>query len=149
MYADIEASNWLPFGQQGAPVFYAFIDPQCGHCHAFMQDLRGDILPNGKAQLRMIPVGFKDQTQAQAAFLLATPNPQDRWFKHLDGDTAALPARTEINKQGIQKNLAIMQSWEFDVTPLIVYKSKDGTVKIVQGRPKDLLGMIADLGARS
>ncbi len=149
MYYDIENSNWVPLGQQGAPVAYAFIDPQCPHCHEFIQSLRADYIDKGKIQLRIIPVGFKDETRAQAAFLLATPNPAERWFKHMDGDTSALPAKTELNDQGVQRNLATMQSWQFSVTPMIVYRGKDNSVKLVRGNPKDLAAFVNDLGARS
>ncbi|HQX27885.1 MAG TPA: thiol:disulfide interchange protein DsbG [Alphaproteobacteria bacterium] len=149
MYYDIENSNWVPLGQQGAPVAYAFIDPQCPHCHEFIQSLRAEYIDKGKIQLRIIPVGFKDETRAQAAFLLATPNPAERWFKHMDGDTSALPAKTELNDQGVQRNLATMQSWQFSVTPMIVYRGKDNSVKLVRGNPKDLAAFVNDLGARS
>ncbi|MCB9982862.1 MAG: thioredoxin fold domain-containing protein [Rhodospirillales bacterium] len=148
MFADIEGANWVPFGRLDAPVIYAFVDPQCPHCHAFMQELNnGGYFDNGKIQLRMIPVGFKEQTQAQAAFLIASPNPQERWFKHMQGDETALPAKTEINQQGVQRNLAIMQSWKFDVTPMVVYRGRDGAVKIVRGKPNDLKAVLADLPA--
>jgi thiol:disulfide interchange protein DsbG len=149
LYSDLENSNWLPLGEAGAPVAYAFIDPQCPHCHEFIKDLRKEYLDKGKVQLRMIPIGFKDETVAQAAYLLASPDPQARWYRHLDGDKDALPAKAGINQQGVQRNLAIMHSWKFDVTPLIVYRGKDNSVKIIKGRPKDLPGMLADLGARS
>ena len=150
LYSDIEKSNWVPLGQPGAPVFYSFIDPQCGHCHALIENVRSaGLLDNGKVQVRIIPVGFKDESRAQAAFLIASPNPQERWYRHLEGDDTALPAKSEINQQGVQRNLAIMQSWKFSVTPMIVYRAKDGSVKIVRGQPKDLPGMIADIGARS
>lgn len=149
LFSDIENSNWVPLGEIGAPVAYAFIDPQCPHCHAFIDALRKDYLAKGRIQLRLIPVGFKPETMAQAAFLIASPNPQERWFRHMDGDETALPAKGEINEQGVQRNLAIMQSWNFSATPMIVYRGKDESVKIVRGRPKDLQGFVADLGARS
>ncbi|MDB2682786.1 thioredoxin fold domain-containing protein [Alphaproteobacteria bacterium] len=145
LFYDIENSNWIPLGQAGAPVAYAFIDPQCGFCHAFIDDVRGDI-DAGSIQLRVIPVGFKEETRAQAAFLIATPNPQDRLFKHLDGDKTALPAKSEINDQGVQRNLAIMKSWELSATPMVIYRSKDGSVKIVRGRPESPQNVIGDLG---
>ncbi len=149
LFFDIENSNWLPFGQPGAPIMYSFIDPQCQHCHAFFNDVRkAGYIENGKVQLRMIPIGFRAETQAQAAYLLAAPNPQEKWFQHLDGNEKALPANNEINSQGVQKNLALMQAWKFDATPLIVYRAKDGTIKIVRGRPKDLTALIDDLGGR-
>lgn len=146
MFSDIESSNWVALGQQGAPVMYSFIDPQCPHCHAFVNDLRkGGYLDEGKIQLRIIPVGFKEETRAQSAFLIATPDPQARWFKHMDGDETALPARLEINQQGVQRNLAIMQSWKFNVTPMIVYRGRDGSVKLIRGKPQDLIDAIGDL----
>ncbi len=149
LFHDIENSNWVPLGPPGAPVMYSFIDPQCGHCHAFINDLRATIIEKGGVQLRMIPVGFREETKAQAAFLLATPNPQEKWFRHMDGDETALPARSEINGQGVQRNLAIMQSWKLNATPMVVYRGKDGSVKIVRGRPKNVGDVIADLGSRS
>lgn len=149
MYSDIENANWVPLGQPGAPVAYAFVDPQCPHCHELLKDLRKDYIEAGKINLRLVPIGFKDETIAQAAYLLATPNPQERWFRHLDGDKEALPAKSEINQQGVQRNLAVMHSWKFDVTPLVVYRAKDNTVKIVRGRPRDIPALVADLGSRS
>jgi thiol:disulfide interchange protein DsbG len=146
LFHDIENSNWVPLGKPNAPVIYSFIDPQCPHCHAFVDDARrSGALENGQMQLRLVPVGFKEETRAQAAFLIASPNPQKRWFAHMDGDETALPAKSEINQQGVQRNLAIMQSWDFNVTPLSVYRGMDGTVKIIRGKPKDLNAVLSDL----
>ncbi len=149
LFSDIEDSNWVPLGQAGAPILYSFIDPQCPHCHAFINDVRSNYIDAGKLQVRLIPVGFREETMAQAAYLLATPNPQERWFKYMDGDETALPIKEEMNQQGIQRNMLLMQSWKFDATPMIVYRGKDGEVKIVRGRPKDIPRLISDLGSRS
>ncbi|MGB4057536.1 MAG: thioredoxin fold domain-containing protein [Alphaproteobacteria bacterium] len=149
LYADVEGANWIPLGEIGAPVAYAFIDPQCPHCHEFIKELRANYLDKGRIQLRIVPVGFKDETKAQAAYLLAAPNPAERWYKHMDGDASALPAKKELSDQGVQRNLAIMQSWQFSVTPMIIYRGKDNSVKLVKGRPKDLESFINDIGARS
>lgn len=146
MYADIEGANWVALGQPDAPLIYMIIDPQCPYCHEFMKTLRPEILA-GKIQVRMIPVGFKDDTRAQAALLLAVPNAQDRWFKHLDGDTAALPVTPGINEQGVERNMAIMQSWKLNVTPLSFYRARDNKIKIIQGRAKDLKALLGDLRA--
>jgi len=145
LFSDVEASNWVPMGDPKAPVIYSFMDPQCPHCHNFMEDLRANYIDNGLVQLRVIPVGFNQQTLAQAAYLLAAPDPQRRWYAHLDGDQTALPAEPGINEQGVQRNLAVMQTWKLNVTPLSLYRAKDGTVKVVQGRAKDLAALIGDL----
>ncbi len=145
LFDDVENSNWVSLGDPAAPYIYTFVDPQCPHCHAFINDVRRDYIENGILQVRMIPVGFREETMAQAAFLLAVPNPQRRWYSHLDGDDAALPVTADINQQGVQRNLAIMQSWKVNVTPFTVYRAGGGEVKIVQGRAQDIEQMISDL----
>ena len=148
LFSDIEGSNWVALGAPSAPAVYAFIDPQCPHCHAFIDDLRkGGFLEQGHVQLRLIPVGFREETLAQAAFLLAAPEPGERFLKHIDGDTTALPAKRDINTQGVQRNLAVMQTWDLSVTPLVVYRDVAGGIKIVRGRPKDVNALATDLPA--
>ena len=98
-----------------------------------MKDLRSGYLDKGLVQVRLIPVGFREETLAQAAFLLASPDSKERWYKHLDGDETALPARAAVNTQGVQKNLSLMQAWKFSVTPMTIYRGKDGKVKIMAG----------------
>ena len=148
LFSDIENSNWVPMGQAGTPVFYGFVDPQCPHCHDMMKEMRPHI-EAGRVQVRMVPVGFKEQTKAQAAYLLATPSPEKVWWRHMDGDANALPAKAEISQQGVERNMSIMQSWKLSVTPLIVYRGKDTKVKIIRGKPKDIEALIKDLGART
>ncbi len=148
LYWDIENSNWIPMGQAGAPMLYSFIDPQCPHCHKMMEDLRAPIKA-GQIQVRLIPIGLKEETRAQAAFLLATPAPEQVWWKHMDGDMDALPAKRELNQQGVQRNLSIMQSWKLDATPFVIYRGKDKKVKMIRGKPKDIDALISDLGVRN
>lgn len=148
LFWDIENSNWFPIGKAGTPVFYAFIDPQCPHCHDMLSKIRPHIDAE-RVQVRMIPVGLKDETRAQAAFLLATPAPSKVWWRHMDGDKTALPAKREINQQGVQRNLSIMQSWKLDATPFVIYRGRDESVKIIRGQPQNIDDFINDIGARS
>ncbi len=147
MFADVENSNWIKFGKEGAPVIYSFMDPQCPHCHEFMKDLRHDYIEKGLVQVRMIPVGFREETLAQSAFLLAAPDAKQRWYDHLDGNSSALPAKGGTNTQGIQKNLSLMQAWKFSVTPMTIYRGKGGKVKIIRGRAGNMSDILADLPA--
>lgn len=150
MFADVEASNWIKLGSDSAPVIYSFVDPNCPHCHDFINDVRKqNLLEQSAVQVRIIPVGFVNGSLAQAAFLLASPDARDRYFKYLDGDKDALPAKSDISTQAVQKNMALMQAWKFNVTPLTVYRSKTGEIKIVRGRVKELSSVVADLPART
>lgn len=145
MFESVENSNWIRLGQEGAPVIYSFIDPQCPHCHEFITKLRKDYIDKGLIQVRIIPVGFLAGSLEQASFLLAAPNAEELFYKHLDGDKEALPTKSDISTQAIQKNMALMQAWKFNVTPLTTYRSGTGEVKIIRGVAKDIQALIADL----
>lgn len=146
MFGELERSNWLSLGDAKAPVIYSFVDPNCPHCHDFINDIRkAGYIENGALQLRLIPVGFQNGSLAQASFLLASPDGADRYLKYLDGDNDALPAKSDVSTQAVQKNMALMQAWKFNVTPLTIYRSGSGEVKILRGRAKDLASVIADL----
>jgi thiol:disulfide interchange protein DsbG len=132
-------------GSASAPLIYSFIDPQCPHCHDFIQKLRKDYIEKGALQVRIIPVGFIQGSPEQASLLLASPDAEQRFYKHLDGDKEALPAKESVSTQSVQKNMAVMQAWKFDVTPLTIYRSRSGEIKIIRGVPKDIPGMIAEL----
>ncbi|MDB5491590.1 MAG: hypothetical protein JWO78_1439 [Micavibrio sp.] len=145
LFNAIEKTNWITLGDDKAPVVYAFLDPQCPHCAAFMKDVRKDFIETGKLQIRMIPVGFKEETKIQAALLLAAPNQKELWYKHLDGDTKALPVVSDVNTQAVEANLAVMQAWKLDATPILIYKTPKGVVKLIRGRPKNVGDLLVDL----
>lgn len=146
LYAALSDANTITLGASAdAPEIYAFIDPQCPHCHDFIRDIRKDYLEGGQIRLKMIPVGFRDDTKAQAALLLAAPDPQALWFRHMDGDMAALPVSMSVNRQSVEHNLALMQEWKLDATPIILYKSRTGDIRIIRGRPKNPADILNDL----
>ena len=145
LYRDLEQSNWIALGDQNAPYIYTVVDPQCPHCHAFLTDLKDDYILNGRLQVRLVPIGIRAETRAQAAYLLAAPDPQDIWFRHLSGDENALPATSDLNQQGVQHNLSIVETWKMDVTPFTVYRGKGGVVKIIRGRAQNPETILNDL----
>ncbi len=148
MFSEVENSNWIKLGNDKAPVVYIFVDPNCPHCHDFVNDIRkAKSLEKGVLQVRLVPVGFQEGSLAQASFLLASPDAVDRYMKYLDGDKEALPAKSDVSTQAVQKNMALMQAWKFNVTPLTIYRAGSGEVKILRGRAKDLAALIADLPA--
>ncbi len=146
LYGDLGTGNWIPLGSKDAPYIYMIIDPECPYCKKFLGQLRDNYINNSLLQVRIVPVGLHPETVTQAAVLLAAPNPQELFFRHLDGDEKALPVSPGVNDQGVQKNLSIMQSWKLTATPTTVYRSKSGQIKILQGPAKDIPALIADLG---
>lgn len=150
MYRAIKASNWFVLGQPDAPVVYAFIDPQCPHCHDFINALRNrGYFEGGRLQLRVVPVGVINQKSLyRAAYLLAAANPADRLLSHIDGDEDALPVQQDMNTQGVQRNMTVMKDWGLKSTPFIVYKDKGGEVRVIQGNPPDPSDFVSELPSK-
>jgi thiol:disulfide interchange protein DsbG len=147
LYDGVVASNWIKLGQDSAPVIYTFIDPECPHCHDLIKNIRkSGYLEQGLLQLRLIPVGvLTENSLAEASFLLASPTPEKDLYRHLDGEKGVLLVDKNVNTQGVQKNIKLMQDWKLDMTPFSVYRTRDGKVKVLQGVPDDLKKIITEL----
>ncbi len=147
LYDGVQAANTITIGSANAPAIYIFIDPECPHCHDLIQDFRkSGYLEQGLVQLRLIPVGvLSEESITEAAYLLASPHPEKDLYRHLDGEKNALLADKSVNTQGVQKNIQLMQDWDLSVTPFSVYRSKDGKVRIMEGRPDNLKKVITEL----
>ena len=142
----VEHSNWVALGDENAPVVYSFIDPQCPHCHDFVNNLRRGFLKRGMVQLRIVPVGLMNaDSLKQAAYLLSAPDAESVFYKHLDGDKDALPVSNTFNTDGVEMNIDIMRGWGLDVTPFSIYRDKAGKVKILKGLPSRLEELMSDL----
>lgn len=150
MYSAIKASNWFVLGDPQAPVVYAFIDPQCPHCHDLINTFRNrGFFEDGRVQMRVIPVAvINKESLYRSAYLLAASNPAERLFSHIDGDDGALPVKRDMNTQGVQRNMTVMKDWNLQSTPFIVYKDKDDEVRIIQGNPSDPAALVSELPAQ-
>ena len=147
LYDSVENANWIKLGSDKAPVVYTFIDPECPHCHDLIQKVRkSGYLEQGLLQLRLIPVGvLTENSLVEAAYLLASADPEKNLYRHLDGDKDALLVDKSVNTQGVQRNIKLMQDWKLDMTPFSVYRARDGKVKVLQGVPADLKKIITEL----
>ena len=147
LYEGVENANWIKLGSDKAPILYSFVDPECPHCHELVKNIRkSGYLEQGLLQLRLIPVGvLTENSLLEAAYLLASADPQKDLYRHLDGEKGVLLADKNANTQGVQRNIKLMQDWKLDVTPFSVYRARDGKVKVFQGVPDDLKKIITEL----
>jgi protein-disulfide isomerase len=100
----------------------------------------------GEFSVRIIPVGFDGLSQKQGAFALAVGDGAKRFVDHAKGIEAALNAPENVNTNAVQANVKLMSDWGLSGTPIILYKAAGaGGIKIVRGRPLDLLATIKDL----
>jgi len=136
MFTDLLAANWFTINPEGAYDIFALIDPDCPHCKDLINAIQPELVPGG-IRLRVIPVGFTDEALRKAAVLLASANPGERLINFSAGDTSAIIAPANINVEGAIRNTAVMTKHRFDVTPILVYRTKGQEIRLVRGAPNN------------
>lgn len=144
MFLDVQAANWLTYGAQGEIEIFAFVDPDCPHCQRFIANAK-PFVDEGLLKIRVLPIGFTAESEQKAALMLAGSNPIDRFMRYGAGDQSALNPPAGINVEAVAKNKSVMLKWNFDVTPVIVYRTGKGEIRIVRGRPKDMETLLTDI----
>jgi len=147
LYQAFENTNYIEIGQADAPLAYALIDPDCPHCHAFMKELLNkNAFEEGLLRMRVIPVGIlSGNSLARAAMLLSMPDAGQVLINHINGDENAIPVSEDVTLAGVETNMRLMQDWNLDVTPFLIYRSASDQLKIIRGKPKDINTFLKDL----
>ncbi len=143
---DLQAAAGVSVGHNENAQLMMVIDPNCSHCQATWRELREAVIAN-RVQVRLIPISniSADSTRIGAQ-LLQVPNPLEAWDKYVAGDKAALAGEPDsIRVQAINSNRLLIEKWNIQATPYLVYRAKDGRVKIVQGQPERMAAVLADL----
>ena len=141
---DLTQSNWVSFGSAAQPEIYAMIDPGCSHCRETMRAFR-PYLESGALEMRVMPVGFNAETKRIGALMLAAGDPQGLYYSYIDGDLPDLGKSRNVSIQGVDRNLMTVNTWGFDVTPMLFYRNAQGEVKIIRGVPGNIDLVMNDL----
>ncbi|MDD3288740.1 MAG: thioredoxin fold domain-containing protein [Alphaproteobacteria bacterium] len=145
---EMGAASGVVFGRMEAGRLNVVVSTDCPACHDMWKDIKGPVA-EGKVQVKFIPIANTGtEEERQAAQLLKSENPLEAWDKHVSGDKTALAGAADSSYlKSIRDNLTVVDRWNIGATPYIVYRSKDGRVMIVSGRPeKDkLAAILADL----
>lgn len=144
MYTDLLAANWITLNPDGAYDIFAFIDPDCPHCKSFIRDSESHLVKDG-IRIRAIPIGVRDESARKAAVLLSSADPADRLKKYAAGDISVLKAPGNISTTATEKNMSLMLKHGFDVTPIIVYRTGKGKIRMIRGRPAGMDIIVNDI----
>jgi hypothetical protein len=144
---DLSAASTIVVGRITAPEILMVMDPHCPHCQMAWQRLRDSVI-NGKIHIRMIPIGtLNTDNERAAAVFLGVEDPLATWDSYVAGDKAQLvgtPSATAL--ASVRANHALIDKWSIQNTPYIVYRAKDGKVKILQGEPDKVAVILGDMG---
>ena len=133
-------------GAASAPQLMMVADPNCPHCQATWKALRDSVF-GSKLQIRLVPIGAVDpDSERAAAQLLGSINPLEAWDKYIGGDQNQLAGTPDAMRlQAVRNNHLLIDAWHIQMTPYIVYRAKDGRVKIVQGEPQQAAAIVNDI----
>ncbi|QQR69312.1 MAG: thioredoxin fold domain-containing protein [Alphaproteobacteria bacterium] len=136
----------VSIGKPGSPEVVMVMDPQCSHCKQTWRDLYDDVAA-GRLRLRLVPTGNDNAEHDKlAAGLLASPKPGEAWNKHTKGDSSGLEGMASPDMiAAIHANHELIVRWGITRTPYLIYRGRDNQVKIVEGKPKSVSTLIADL----
>jgi hypothetical protein len=144
---DLGGASTVVIGNASTPEILMVMDPFCPFCGATWKALR-DTVTKGNVHLRLIPIGtINSDNERAAAVLLGVSDPLAAWDKAVSGDKTSLdgtPPETAL--KAVRANHAMIDSWNIKDTPYLVYRAKDGKVKIVQGKPDNTSAVLTDLG---
>lgn len=145
-YAEAGKLNMVKAGKDGAPYVYIFMNVTCDHCQEYWKDLRPAIKA-GKLQVRLIPYGSQQENAEGGAALLSV-NDAAAWDAFIGGDKTAL-GKDKIAAGAIQKireNTEMLRRWKVGAVPFTIYRRlSDGQLAVINGRPGNLMMMLADL----
>ena len=136
MFTDLLGANWFTMNPEGEYDLFAFIDPNCPHCKELIRDAAIQMTPEGKIRYRIIPVGFQEESLKKAAVLMASANPAERLIAYANGDESQITVPQNINTNAVQNNTSMMLKHNFDVTPIVVYRTKGGIIRLIRGMPQ-------------
>lgn len=144
---DLKAASGVVLGDNGEAELLMLAAPSCPNCKLTWKELRDSVFAK-KVQVRLIPV-FNTTGGAErnaAGQLLKSSDPLTSWDRYVSGDTAALAGTPdELTLRAVESNLNIVAKWNIQGYPYLVYRGKDGRVKIVQGKPERMATVLADL----
>lgn len=147
-YAALLKSANLTFGKAQAPQLIMIMDVLCPHCHNTWKKLAPHV-EAGAVKIVMVPIaGHGTESAEQGGNLLGAADPYDIWKKTVAGDDKLL----KIGKPAPEKQKAVMdntglaQNWKVNQTPYLVYRGKNGKIRLIEGAPKDIDVLLNDLG---
>ena len=143
----LDQASGVAIGSPAAPRLLMVADPNCPHCQATWRMLR-DAVFAGHLQVRLVPIGTENSdSERAAAELLLAANPIDVWDQYVVGGDKSKLAGSPNAAQlaSVRANHMLVDSWHLGVTPYLVYRAKNGQVKVVQGEPISPSAMLDDI----
>lgn len=146
LFRDFQTSAGVMMGMPDKPLLLMLVDPLCLHCKATWAALK-DHVAAGDLRIKLLPIGPEgSERERMAAKFLRVAEPLKVWNKFEDGDQSVLAGEAPaIDLAAVRATMAMVMSWKITATPYLVYRGKDGKIKVVQGEPEKIAAVLADM----
>ncbi|MEJ0061708.1 MAG: hypothetical protein WDO70_00520 [Alphaproteobacteria bacterium] len=146
LYQDFQGAVGVTMGQGDKPLVVMLVEPHCPFCKATWKELK-DHVDKGELRVKLLPIGAPDsEDERQSAIFLRVAEPFKAWSQFVDGDANALagvPPTADIT--AVRATMEMTKEWKISATPYIVYRGKDGKIKVVLGKPDKVATILSDL----
>lgn len=149
LYQDLTAASGVTVGSNPRAEILMVMDTNCPYCQATWKALSAKVQAN-QLQIKLIPITNLDpsgEDTRTGAKLLEVANPFEAWDQYANGNKNALagPSLPDKNR-AVLANRELVDKWKIKATPYLVYRGKDGKIKLVSGKPDDINAVLSDLG---
>lgn len=137
---DAEHVASISFGASDLPILYVVADPLCPYCKALWQNLATRILPQGKIQIQLIPVGIVEMESPNlVSKILSAQDSAVAWAQFEAGNLTAdgLAPSSDNGKTATEANLDFVRKWKIASVPFSFYRNKAGKVMVIGGENLD------------
>lgn len=149
-WRELGSSTYIQVGT-GKTVVYDFFDPNCPYCAESFQT-EAKFINAGKLTVRFIPVGtLTPSSFGKAAAILESRDPAQALSVDFSGvlrdDTGGIDgvSATPAVRQGLDRNLALLQQTGAGLVPDLVFRLPDGHVGLIRGAfPEVALSRLVD-----
>ncbi len=150
---DLQSAAGVNLGSDTAPQLVVILDPYCSYCQQVWREVRDEVFKHN-LQVRLIPIAVTSKgdvaansdSERASARLLQVSNPLEAWDKFVAGDISQLAGTADAaSLESVQRNHALTISWRLWAIPYLIYRAKDGVVKIVLGKPDSMAAVMSDL----
>lgn len=151
-------TSYIQQGKDSAPhKAYVLADPNCYFCHKTYEALLPEI-QSGNLAVRWILVGvIKPDSPAKAMAILGSKDPvkameiNENAFSESqeEGGIKPLENPSDATKEALNTNMGFMMNNKFNVTPIIIYKTQSGLIKLDQGMPQGDIKTVVDTFSNS
>ncbi|MCF6767246.1 thiol:disulfide interchange protein DsbG [Thiotrichales bacterium 19S11-10] len=147
-FKEAKDTHYLEQGNANAPhKAYVIADPNCHFCHKLYQSLLPEV-QSGNLAIRWILIGaVKPDSAAKVMAIFDNSHPlkalenNEQQFNE-ETEEGGIKAQAEPSakaKANLDKNMQFMMENKMYVTPIILYKTTNGLVKMDQGMPQQNL----------